>query len=109
MHFTSIDRDFFHLVCCAVLSRFSHVQLFATPWTVARQTPLSMKILQVRTLEWVAMSFSRDLPDSGIEPGSLTSSAWAGGFLTTSATWEALSPGNETKGSSGVWTPLTHT
>ena len=25
-----------------VLSRFSHVQLFANPWTVARQAPLSM-------------------------------------------------------------------
>ena len=26
-------------------------------------------ILQARTLEWVAISFSRDLPDPGIEPG----------------------------------------
>ena len=25
-----------------VLSRFSHVQLFVTPWTVAHQAPLSM-------------------------------------------------------------------
>ena len=27
-------------------------------------------ILQARTLEWVAISFSGDLPDPGIEPGS---------------------------------------
>ena len=27
-------------------------------------------ILQARILEWVAIRFSRDLPDSGIEPGS---------------------------------------
>ena len=27
-------------------------------------------ILQARILEWVAISFSRNLPDSGIEPGS---------------------------------------
>ena len=27
-------------------------------------------ILQARILEWVAISFSRDLPDPGIEPGS---------------------------------------
>ena len=27
-------------------------------------------ILQARILEWVAISFSRDLPDLGIEPGS---------------------------------------
>ena len=30
-----------------------------TPWTVARQAPLSMRILQARILEWVAMSSSR--------------------------------------------------
>ena len=27
-------------------------------------------ILQARILDWVAISFSRDLPDPGIEPGS---------------------------------------
>ena len=41
-----------------VLSRFSRDQLFATPWTVAHQAPLSMGILQARILEWVAISFS---------------------------------------------------
>ena len=41
------------------LSHFSRVRLFATPWTVARQVPLSMRILQARILEWVAMPFSR--------------------------------------------------
>ena len=43
------------LIVC-VLSR---VRLFATPWTVARQAPLSMGILQARILEWVAISYSR--------------------------------------------------
>ena len=28
------------------------------------------KILQARILEWIVISFSRDLPDPGIEPGS---------------------------------------
>ena len=37
-------------------------------------------ILQARILEWVAISFSRDLPDPGIEP---TSPASAGGCFTT--------------------------
>ena len=32
---------------CGVVSRFSHVQLFATLWTVAHQAPLSMGILQL--------------------------------------------------------------
>ena len=39
----------------------SHVQPFATPWTVAFQAPLSLGILQVRVLEWVAMPFSREM------------------------------------------------
>ena len=34
-----------------------------------------------------------DLPDPGIEPEALASSALAGGFFTTGATWEA--PGQE--------------
>ena len=50
----------------------SHVRLFATPWTVAHQAPLSMGILQARILEWVAMPSSRDLPNSGMEPRSPT-------------------------------------
>ena len=41
-------------------------------------------------LEWVAISSSRGgLPDPGTEPQSLSSPALAGGFFTTSATWEA--------------------
>jgi len=35
------------------------VQFFVTLWTVARQAPLSMGILQARILEWVAISSSR--------------------------------------------------
>ena len=42
-----------------VLSLFSHVQLFVTPWTMGCQTPLSMGILQARRLEWVATPSSR--------------------------------------------------
>ena len=38
-----------------VLSCFSRAWLFATPWTVTHQAPLSMGILQTRILEWVAM------------------------------------------------------
>ena len=38
--------------CCAVLSR-SVVSDSATPWTIARQAPLSMGILQARILECV--------------------------------------------------------
>ena len=47
-------------------------------------------ILQARILEWVAMPPPGDLPDPGIEPTSLTSSALAGRFFTPSATWKPL-------------------
>ena len=43
---------------CAVLSD-SVVSDSATPWTVARQAPLSLGILQARILEWVAILSSR--------------------------------------------------
>ena len=38
-----------------------------TPWTVARQAPLSMGFLQATILEWVATHSSRDLPNPEIE------------------------------------------
>ena len=49
----------------------SHVQLFSTPWTVAYHTPLSMGFL--RRNYWSRLPFPspEDLPDPGIEPGSL--------------------------------------
>ena len=40
-------------------------------------------IFQARTLEWVAISYFRDLLDPGIEPASLVSPALAGGFFIT--------------------------
>ena len=45
-------------------------------------------ICQARTLEWVAMSSSRDPPDSGTGPGSGASPALAGRFFIASATWK---------------------
>ena len=40
-------------------------------------------ILQARILEWVAFPFSKDLPNPGIKPMSLTSPALAGRFFTS--------------------------
>ena len=45
-------------VCCAVRSRLV-LSESVTLWTVARQASLSMRILQARILEWVAMTSSR--------------------------------------------------
>ena len=57
-----------------------------TPWTVAHQAPLSMGLC--RQEYWVRLPCPPpgDLPDPGLEPTSLVSSALAGGFFTTSAT-----------------------
>ena len=54
-----------------MISRFSHVQVSETPWTIAHQAPLSMGPFLARILEWVAVSSSRgSLPDIGINPSS---------------------------------------
>ena len=45
------------LLLLLLLSCFSHVWLCVTPWTEAHQNPVP-GILQARTLEWVAISFS---------------------------------------------------
>ena len=45
-------------------------------------------ILPARMLEWFPSPSPGDLPDPGVDPVSLMSPALAGGFLTTSATWE---------------------
>ena len=75
-----------------LLSAFSHVQLFGTPWTVAHQVPLSMGYPMQEY--WSGMPFPPpgDLSDPGIEPSSLRSPALPGGFFTTSASWEAFNP-----------------
>ena len=64
----------------------SCVRLFATPWTVARHTPLFMGLS--RQKYWSGWPFPSpgDLPDPGIKPVSLASPALAGRFFTTSAT-----------------------
>ena len=62
-----------------------------TPWTVACQAPLSMGFS--RQEYWSKLPClppSRDLPNPGIKSASLKSSASAGGFFTTNATWEAF-------------------
>ena len=50
----------------------SHVQLFATPWTVAYKAPPSLGFS--RQEYWSGLPFPSpgELPDLGIEPGSPT-------------------------------------
>ena len=73
-----------------MLSCFSRVRLFATPWTVARQAPLFTGFSRQEYWSGLLCPPPGDVPDPGIEAPSLTSPALAGRFFTTSATWEAL-------------------
>ena len=66
----------------------SHLRLFATPWTVAHQVPLSMGFS--RREYWVELPPPGYLPNPGIEPISLVSSALAGEFFTTGASWDYI-------------------
>ena len=72
-----------------VLSCFSRVQLLVTLWTVARQAPLSMGFSRQEYWSGLPCPPPGDLPCLGIEPESIMPPALAGGFFTTSATWEA--------------------
>ena len=58
----------------AAAESLSRVPLFATPWTVARQAPLSMGILQTVDCYWSGLPCPPpgDLPNPGIEPRSPT-------------------------------------
>ena len=70
-----------------LLSRFSRVQLCATPQTAAHQAPPSLGFS--RQEYWSGLPFPApgDLPDPGIKLTSLESPALAGRFFT----WEARS------------------
>ena len=50
----------------------SRIRLFATPWTVAYQAPPSMGFSRQECWSGLPFPSPGDLPDPGIEPGSLT-------------------------------------
>ena len=53
-----------------MLSRFSRVRLFETPWAIARQGPLSMVFSRQEDWSGLLCSPPRDLPEPGIELAS---------------------------------------
>ena len=72
-----------------VLSHFRRVRLSATPWTAALQAPLSTGFSTQESRSGLPCPPPGDPPYPGIKPVTLTSPALAGGFFTSSATWEA--------------------
>ena len=80
--------SFWNLFWTCVLRHFNRVWLFASPWAVACQAPLSMAFS--RQEYWSGWPCpSGGFPDLGIEPESLMSPALTGWFFTFSTTWEA--------------------
>ena len=61
----------------------SPVRLFATPWTVARQAPLSMGFPRQEDLNGFPSPPPGDLPHPGIKPMPPVFPALAGRFSTT--------------------------
>ena len=59
------------LVPAVVVQPLSHVQLFATPWTVTRQAPLSMGFPRQEHWSELPSPSPGDLPNPGIKPASL--------------------------------------
>ena len=62
------------------IQSLSHVQLFATPRTIAHQAPLSIEFSQQEYWSGLLFPPLGDLPDPGVKPMSL---AFPGGFFTT--------------------------
>ena len=74
------------IVHACMLSRFSCVRLCAT---VTCQFPLPKGFSWEEYWNGLPCPPSGDLPDPGIDFAYLMSPALAGGFFTTSTTWEA--------------------
>ena len=53
-------QDFTAALLMCVCQSLSHAWLFATPWTVTHQAPLSMGFFQARILEWIAIPSFRE-------------------------------------------------
>ena len=62
-----------------MVSHFSHVRLFVTPWAVACQAPLSMRFSRQEYWSGLPLPPPGALPNPGIKPGSPTFQADSGG------------------------------
>ena len=68
-------HNMYHFLCyvCALLSCFSHVQLYANLWTVAHPGSSVLGILQARILEWIAIPLCRGSSQLRDQTASVTS------------------------------------
>ena len=73
----------FSLILCEYAQSFSCVQLSVTPWTVARQAPVSMQFSRQEYGSGLPFPQPGNLPDMGTEPASPSSPVLADRFFTT--------------------------
>ena len=73
------------VICCV-----NHSDSWQPPWTVACQAPPSTECSRQEYWNGLPCLPPGDLPNSGIEPASVTSPASARGLFITSCAWEAL-------------------
>ena len=73
---------------CVPRTKLLQMRLFVTLWIVAHQTPLPMGLSRQEYQSGLPCPPLGNLSNPGIEPTSLTS-ALAGRFFPTSATWKA--------------------
>jgi len=68
---------------CMYVQLLSHVQLFAIPWTVAHEAPLSIGLSQQEYWSGLPFPPPGDQPNAGIKPTSPMALTLGGGFFTT--------------------------
>ena len=78
-------------VCVCVCAHTQWCLTFCNPMDCSLSGSFVHGISQARILEQVAISYSRDLPEPGIEPMFLASPALAGRFFTTAPPGKPLS------------------
>ena len=87
-------------LCCVVLSR-SVMSDSVIPWIAVHQAPLSMGVLRVRILEWVAIPSCRG---SSQLRDQIQVSHIAGRFFTNWATREGIVLGATIRTDTKIWT-----
>ena len=90
LHYLTVKVHFsWTYICCrSCLVAKLCPTLVATPWTVAPQTPPSMRFSRQEYCSGLSCPPPGNLPDPGMDPMLFKSFVLAGAFFTTRATWK---------------------
>ena len=96
------NQQWFSLLSFCCTQPLSSVRLFATPWTVARQSPLSLEFPRQECWSGLPFPPAGELPNPGIKPFISCVSCICRQILYHRATWEVVLFGPS------IWFLLTH-